>query len=105
MAAITVSLHGEPLISSSVNEMNFDTVKSNLERRGFSVSVFETGKEAVDYLTREIKGKSIGFGGSQTLKELGLFDSLSQHNEVWGHGKGVQLKEYGAEEIMKNEAK
>ena len=102
MALITVSLQAEPLIFPLVNNMNFDTVKNNLEKRGFSVSVFETGKEARDYLTREIKGKSIGFGGSMTIKEIGLFDTLSEHNEVWWHGKGVQLKEYGAAEIMKN---
>ena len=70
MAVITVSLQGKPLISHSVNNMNFDTVKSNLKRRGFSVSVFETGKEASDYLNREIDGKSIGFGGSITIKEF-----------------------------------
>ena len=97
-----VRIQAEPSISPLVNNMNFDTVKKNLEKRGFSVSVFETGKEAVDYLNCEIDGKSIGFGGSQTIKELGVFDSLSEHNEVWWHGKGVQLKEYGAETVMKN---
>ena len=80
---ITVNLQAEPLISPLVNDMNFDNVQKNLEKRGFSVSVFETGKEACDYLNREIDGKSIGFGGSMTIKELGVFDSLSEHNEVW----------------------
>lgn len=102
MAVTTVSLQAEPLISPLVNNMNFDKVQKNLEKRGFSVSVFETGKEASDYLNREIRGKSIGFGGSMTIKGLGLFDSLSENNEVWWHGKGVQSKEYGAEKIMKN---
>ena len=29
---------------------NFDTVQRNLEERGFSVKIFSTGAEAVDYL-------------------------------------------------------
>ena len=80
--------------------MNFDSVKKNLENRGFSVKIFETGGEASDYLKEEIKGQSVSFGGSITVKELGLFDILAENNEVWWHGKGVQLKEYGAKTVM-----
>ncbi len=82
--------------------MDFSIVKSNLEKRGFSVSVFETGNGASEYLNREIDGKSVAFGGSITIKELGLFDSIASHNTAWWHGKGVQLKEYGAEKVMQN---
>ena len=51
---------------------NFDTVKRNLEGRGYSVRVFSSGKEAADYLDAALEGKAIGFGGSATLDALGL---------------------------------
>lgn len=66
--------------------MNFDLVKQNLEKRGFRVSVFETASDAVQYLDSQIDGKSVGFGGSVTLEQLGLYEKLSSHNTVsWHH--------------------
>lgn len=67
--------------------MGFDTVKKNLEERGYTVRVFATGKEAADYLDGAIDGKSVGFGGSVTLDALGLYDRLGAHNEVVWHWK------------------
>ena len=67
--------------------MNFDTVQKNLEARGFSVRVFSTGAEAAAYLDGVIDGVKVGFGGSVTLEQLGLFDLLSRHNEVHWHWK------------------
>ena len=50
--------------------MKFDTVKQNLEARGYAVRVFSTGKEAADYLDAAVDGASVGFGGSATLEAL-----------------------------------
>lgn len=66
---------------------NFETVKKNLEGRGYTVHVFSTGKEAADYLNANLDGKSVGFGGSVTLDALGLFERLGSHNEVVWHWK------------------
>ncbi len=63
----------------------FDTVRQNLEKRGYKVSCFATAKEAADYLNAGIDGKTVGFGGSVTLKEMGLYESLSAHNDVAWH--------------------
>lgn len=82
--------------------MNFENITNKLLKRGFKVSSFETNEEVCDYLNREIDNTTVGFGGSMTLKELGLFDSLSTHNTVWWHGKGIQLKEYGGDTVIKN---
>ena len=82
--------------------MNFENVVKNLENRNFKTSVFEDGKAACEYLNREIDATTVAFGGSITLKELNLFDTLSSHNEVWWHGKGTQLKEYGSATVMEN---
>lgn len=67
--------------------MKFDTVKQNLEARGYTVRVFPTGKEAADYLDAAIDGKSVGFGGSVTLDALGLYERLGTHNRTVWHWK------------------
>ena len=67
--------------------MKFDTVKQNLESRGYTVRVFATGKEASDYLDAALDGKSVGFGGSMTLDALGLYERLGTHNQVIWHWK------------------
>lgn len=63
----------------------FEKVTKNLQDRGFSVSCFETGAEASAYLNEIINGRTVGFGGSMTLEELGLYDSLSAHNTLFWH--------------------
>lgn len=63
----------------------FDTAKINLTTLGYKVSVFETSKDAVEYLTATVNGKTVGFGGSMTLAEMGLYDALSQNNRVYSH--------------------
>ena len=63
----------------------FEKVRKNLEANGFKVSEFENGKDAVEYLNREIDGKTVGIGGSMTIKELGLSDLLAAHNTLISH--------------------
>ena len=65
--------------------MNFDVIKSNLKKRGFAVSLFDTASEASKYLNTVIDGKPVGFGGSVTLQEMELYDSLSAHNTCFWH--------------------
>lgn len=65
----------------------FDTVKKNLEDRGYAVEVFASGVEAAAYLDGAVDGKSVGFGGSMTLDQLGLYDALGKHNTVVWHWK------------------
>ena len=65
--------------------MAFEAVQKNLEDRGFSVKVFATGKEAADYLDSVLDGTSVGIGGSVSVQQLGLYDRLSAHNQVFWH--------------------
>ena len=66
--------------------MNFDVVKINLEKRGFKVSIFETAEEAGKYIDSQIDSKTVGFGGSVTLEQMGLYEKLGEHNTVsWHH--------------------
>ena len=67
--------------------VDFDTVKKNLEDRGYAVRVFSTGAEAAAYLDGVIDGRTVGFGGSLTLEQMGLYDALGRHNTVVWHWK------------------
>ena len=65
--------------------MAFETVKKNLEARGFSVSTFSTAAEAAAYLDSAIDGTTVGIGGSMTVQQMGLHEKLAAHNEVHWH--------------------
>ena len=67
--------------------MQLDTAVKNLTNHGFSVRVFKTQQEAVSAISQELSGRTIGFGGSVTLQELGLFEALSANNTVFWHWK------------------
>lgn len=78
----------------------FDTVKSNLKERGFSVRVFETASQAADYLNQAIQGENVGFGGSVTLEQLGLYELLCSHNQVHWHWKnGAEIQAAAAANV------
>lgn len=66
--------------------MNQQQLKINFEKHGFQTAFFDTKEAAVAYLTSQIHGRTIGFGGSITVREMGLFDALAQSNVcVWHH--------------------
>jgi len=67
--------------------MAFETVKKNLEERGYTVKEFSTGAEALNYLDGVLDGTTIGFGGSGTLRDIGAFEKLGEHNTVFWHWK------------------
>ncbi|MBQ1351848.1 MAG: lactate utilization protein [Oscillospiraceae bacterium] len=75
--------------------MNVEKLRKNLEQRGYKTSYFETAQEAVAYLNEVIDQTTVGMGGSVTIQEMGLHDSLSAHNDVYWHwaGKTVQEEE------------
>ena len=61
--------------------------KENLEARGYRVRLFPDRVSAAEYLDGAIDGTSVGFGGSVTLEQLGLFPALGRHNTVFWHWK------------------
>lgn len=66
---------------------DFTKVEQALRQRGYTVRVFETGG-AADYLNSAIDGVSVGIGGSVTVQQLGLYDRLAEHNQVYWHWQG-----------------
>lgn len=71
---------------------DFSTVKTNLESNGYIVNCFNTAKEAADYMDSQIDGKTVGFGGSVTLDQMGLYEKLAPHNSVFWHQRLEQGK-------------
>lgn len=65
--------------------MSIQTAAAALEQNGFTVRLFETGALAADALCALLHGRTIGFGGSMTLEQLGLFARLSEENTVYWH--------------------
>lgn len=75
--------------------MVFDTVKKNLEGKGYAVTCFETAGEAVEHICGQLCGKTVGIGGSATVNQIGLFDKLATHNQVSWHGRMPEGKTDG----------
>lgn len=67
--------------------MGYEIIRKNFESHGFVTEFFSTKEEAVAFFKQELQLKTIGFGGSVTLKELGLFEVLSENNAVVWHNK------------------
>lgn len=64
-------------------------------RNRYDVSRFAERTAAADYLAAEIRGKRVGFGDSETLRALSLYERLSVYNEVIdppraGHVGGIE---------------
>ena len=66
---------------------DFSKVIGNLKQRGYEVLIFKNGEEAAEYLNECIDGKTVGIGGSATIESIGLYQMLSEHNDVTWHWK------------------
>lgn len=64
---------------------NMELFAKNLRDIGWDVAHFATAAEAADYLNRKIDGKTVAFGGSVSLQQMGLFEKLDSHNKVIWH--------------------
>ena len=78
---------------------DFSTVKANLEARGFAVSCFATAEEACSYLDGKLDGRTIGIGGSMTIRDMGLDQRLEQHNKILWHWKDATLQEAAGAQV------
>ena len=65
--------------------MDFTKVKANLEKLGYTVSCFDTAREAAEYLDSAIDNTTVGIGGSLTIEQMGIYDKLASHNHVFWH--------------------
>ena len=65
--------------------MDLSIVENSLKRSGYIVTIFENADEAVRYLDSQINNQTVGFGGSITLEQMGLYETLKSHNTVFWH--------------------
>ena len=65
--------------------MNREKTIENLRKNGFEVTCFSTGAEAADYLAASLGGKTVGIGGSMTVRALGIYDRIRENNTVFWH--------------------
>ena len=70
--------------------MDTEKLCKNLEARGFTPHVFQGRNEAADWLLSEIRGTTVGIGGSMTVEEMDLYDRLCETNEVYWHWKSSE---------------
>lgn len=67
--------------------MEYSLIRKNFEKHGFTTQLFSEKEEVCDYLSNILQKQTIGFGGSVTLAEMGLFEVLQQNNAVIWHNK------------------
>lgn len=63
--------------------MDMKRVMAALRERRYEVSHFATGEEAALYLDGKIDGRLVGFGDSETMISIGLYERLASHNDVY----------------------
>ncbi len=63
--------------------LDFQKTQKTLRKYGYTTKYFETKDEAATYLENTIVGKSVGFGDSNTLMTMNLYDRLRGSNTVF----------------------
>ncbi|MDR1619887.1 MAG: lactate utilization protein [Clostridiales bacterium] len=67
---------------------NIENAAQNLEAHGFKTQIFETAEEAKAAALKLIGKGSVGIGGSITISDMGLYETLlEQGNAVYWHWK------------------
>ncbi len=73
--------------------VDFTKLKESLLKYGYEVSLFGDAKSATEYLTALIHGKTVGIGGSVSVKEMGLYEALAESNTVYWHWMSASAPE------------
>ncbi len=72
--------------------MDFSNLKEILVSFGYTVQEFNTKEEAAKYLDEKIDQKTVGFGGSESLREMYLYEMLEKHNQIFWHNRTPEGK-------------
>ena len=78
---------------------DLEKLRRNLEAEGFTVSCFGTAAQAADYLDAALDGKTIGIGGSVTIRDMGLAERLSTHARVYWHWNEATLEQAASAQV------
>lgn len=67
----------------------FETVIKSLKRCGYRVTLFDTARDAKEYLLKTCAGKRVGISSSMSLSSMGFPESLEGiTEELYRHEKG-----------------
>ena len=56
-----------------------------LRKNGFEVTRFATADEAAAYIGESLRGKTVGIGGSMTVRGLDIYERIRENNTVFWH--------------------
>lgn len=70
-----------------------------LRKNGFEVTRFATSEEAASYIAQSLRGKTVGIGGSMTVRGLDIYERIKDGNTVFWH-----MVEPGDETMVKASA-
>ncbi len=65
--------------------MELEKTIQNLRKHGFEVSHFATPEAAADHIAESLSGKTVGIGGSMTVRALNIYDRIKDRNTVYWH--------------------
>ena len=71
--------------------MDLLKAKENLEKRGYTVRIFDTCEEAAVHLDESIRDTTVGTGGSMTLDALNILERLEKHNTVYYRNRSKDI--------------
>lgn len=74
--------------------MNMKKITESLRLKGYKVSVFEEKGDVITYLNKKIHNEIVGLGDSDTILSMRLFESLSEHNQVFDPQKAKNEKAF-----------
>lgn len=63
--------------------MDYQKIQINFEKKGYAFSAFEDEQDVINYLKDALRGKTVGFGGSQTLTGLDLRHALADECKLY----------------------
>lgn len=81
--------------------MDFATIRNNLERLGYRTAQYATRHEAAAAIAASTAGLTVGFGGSMTLEEMGLYEALARRNTVYWHWRAGQCGGMDADAVRR----
>lgn len=62
---------------------NIEKTIRSLQANNYTVRLFANHEEAAEWLDAELDGEIVGFGDSQTMIKMNLYERLSAHNTVY----------------------
>lgn len=84
--------------------MNLENLCAVLKENGFEAVYFETAAQANHWMQERLRGKTVGIGGSETVRQMGLAPLLMEHSQVYWHWLPEQEAALGSKNAVRDRA-